>query len=364
MTAAVSHGPSALWYATRGAGATTLVLLTISVVLGICEVRRWQPGGVPRFAIAAMHRTISLLALALLAVHIVTTLLDPFPPIGVLNAAVPFVTDYRPLWTGLGTLASDMLVALAVTSLARRRLGYDAWRRLHWLAYACWPVALLHGLGNGSDADSTWMLALTMACVGAVVVAVGGRLAARPARPARGPVAGVLTLALVALVVWMAQGPLASGWARRAGTPAAVLAAFAPKAAPSPVRPAAVDALAKPFTARVSGTIRSGVSSGGVNVVDLSMRLTGGPRGVLRIRLGGQPLAGGGLHMERSAVAFGPPGDPARYRGRIDFLHGTQLRALVGSAGGRAVQLSLDLSLGRDRVGGQLRAVPVRNPGS
>ena len=120
----------------------TLLLLTASVVLGIGEVRAWRPAGTPRFAVAAMHRTVSLLAVALLAVHIVTTLLDPFPPIGAVNAVVPFQTDYRPLWLGLGTVASDLLVALAVTSLVRRRLGYRVWRGLHWLAYACWPVAL------------------------------------------------------------------------------------------------------------------------------------------------------------------------------------------------------------------------------
>ena len=142
MIAAAAHGPSALWYATRGAGAMTLVLLTASVVLGVGEVRRWRPAGAPRFAVASLHRTISLLAVVLLVVHIATTLLDVFPHIAVANAAVPFATDYRPLWMGLGTIASDLMLALVVTSLVRRRMGYRAWRGLHWLAYACWPVAL------------------------------------------------------------------------------------------------------------------------------------------------------------------------------------------------------------------------------
>jgi sulfoxide reductase heme-binding subunit YedZ len=365
MIAAASHGPSALWYATRGSGAMTLLLLTASVVLGIGEVRRWRPGGAPRYAVAALHRTISLLALALLLVHIVTTLLDPFPRIGLLNAGVPFATDYRPLWMGLGTLASDVLVALVLTSLVRRRLGYRVWRGLHWLAYACWPVAVLHGLGSGSDTRTAWMLALTTACVGAVVVALVSRLASVGTRPAvQIATAAITVLSGFGLAVWMAQGPLARGWARRAGTPAAVLAAFAPRAAPTPVRAAPDDALAKPFTAAIAGTIRDGTSADGLAVVDLSVSLSGGPPGVLRIRLGGQALSGGGVQMDRSAVTFGPPADPARYQGRIEYLQNSQLRALVGSTDGRAVRLTVDLSLGQGTVGGQVQGTPVRSTGA
>jgi hypothetical protein len=89
------------------------------------------------------------------------------------------------------------------------------------------------------------------------------------------------------------------------------------------------------------------------------MRLGGTPRGVLRIRLGGQPLPGGGLQMERSAVTLGPTRDPARYSGRIQVLNGTVMRSLVGSADGRAVRLTIELSLIGDAVGGRVRGVPV-----
>jgi sulfoxide reductase heme-binding subunit YedZ len=361
MIIAAGHGPSALWYATRGAGAVTLVLLTASVVLGIGEVRRWRPAGAPRFAVASLHRTLSLLALVVLVVHIVTTILDPFPRIGLLTAAIPFATNYRPLWMGLGTLASDLIVALIVTSLVRRRLGYRAWRGLHWLAYACWPVAVLHGLGTGSDAKTTWMLALTLGCVGAVVVALANRLAARGIAPGA-RISGVATMALagLGLAVWLPQGPLASGWASRAGTPASVLNAFTPPKVVAPrVRAAPVDVLAQPFSATLAGTIHNGVSSDGTAVVDLSMRLHGGPHGVLRIRLGGQATSGGGLQMSASSVTFGPPNQPSRYQGRIDFLQNSRLRALVGSADGHAVRLTVDLSLGQTTVNGRVVGTPV-----
>lgn len=361
---ASAHGPSVLWYATRGAGAVSLVLLTASVVLGIGELRMWRPAGAPRFAVGAVHRSVSLLALAFLVLHIVTVVVDPFPTIGLFNAVVPFVTSYRALWIGLGTIACDLMLAIIITSLVRRRLGFRAWRGVHWLAYAAWPVALLHGLGSGSDTKATWMLLLTLACVGAVLAALASRLAAREVRPGvrMGVTAGVLVGA-GALIGFVEQGPLASGWARRAGTPASVLSAFSPHTAVATAAakaPAAKpDPLVKPFSATVDGDVKNGVSSSGIGVVDLIMHTSSGPAGRLRIRLGGQPLPDGGLHMDRSAVTLGPPSDPGRYQGRIDFLQGTRLRALVGG-GGRAIRLTLDLSLNPQTVSGRLEATPVR----
>jgi hypothetical protein len=365
VTLAATHGPSALWYATRGTGAVTLVLLTASVVLGIAEIRTWRLGGASLFAVTSLHKSLSLLAVVLLAVHIVTTLLDPFPHIGVAVAVIPFVSSYRQLWVGLGTVAADLLLALVITSLVRRRLGYRTWCGVHWFAYACWPLALLHGLGTGSDGKSTWMVLLTLFCVAAVVLAVAGRLAAGTTPP-RVRLGGAVALALgiPALAIWAAQGPLASGWASRAGTPKSVLAAFgaparARAADPPPTRRQHVDAFARPFAGNLSGVIRRGQASDGSGVVDLRMRVTGGPAALLRIRLGGQTLQGGGLLMKRSAVTFGPPSATDRYRGRVQSLRDTTLRALVGTSRGRAVNLDIELSLQGDSVSGALHGTPV-----
>jgi DMSO/TMAO reductase YedYZ heme-binding membrane subunit len=353
-----AHGPSALWYATRGTGAIALVLLTASVVLGIGEFRGWRPAGAPRFAVAALHRTVSLLAVAFLAVHVATTLLDPFPRIGALNALVPFQTTYRPLWLGLGTVAADLLVAVAVTSVVRRRLGYGVWRGVHWLAYVSWPVALMHGIGAGSDTKSAWMLALTLVCVAAVWVALIGRLAG-PDTPASARIAGAAgaVVAALALGVWLPQGPLARGWARRAGTPADVLTAFSP---PARARRPPPDALARRFSSSVTGHVANGVSATGVAVADLRLRLDGTPHARLRIRLGGEPLAGGGLRMDASTVTLGPPGDPARYRGRVESLQNGRLSALVGAASGRGVRLDIELSLQGDAISGRVAGTPLR----
>jgi hypothetical protein len=360
VIAAAAHGPSALWYATRGAGATTTVLLTASVVLGIAEERGWRPGGSPRYAVAALHRTISMLALTMLAVHIVTTLLDPFPKIAVLAAFVPFATDYRPLWMGFGAVAADLLLAVIVTSLVRRRLGYRAWRGVHWAAYACWPVAILHGLGTGSDTKATWMLALTFGSVAAVVLAVLARVARAdtPARLRVGATAAAV-LTVVGLAAWAPAGPLAQGWAQRAGTPASVLTAFNPPAKRRPSARRVSDGFAHAFSADFTGPVREGTSADGTSVVDLRLRLQGQPHGVLRIRLGGSALPGGGLSMQRSAVTLGPPGRPTEYEGKVQFLQDNFLRAEVGSADGRAVRLSVGLSVDGGSVNGTVSGRPL-----
>jgi sulfoxide reductase heme-binding subunit YedZ len=215
----------ALWYLTRATGAVALFLLTLSVVLGIVNVRRFATPRTPRFVVDGCHRTTSLLVCALLAVHVGTSVLDGYAPIRLADAVIPFTGTYRPLWLGLGALAFDLLLALVVTSLARARLGVRAWRAIHWVAYACWPVAMLHALGTGSDVRAGWLVWLSAACAAAVLTALAVRLADRDvAAGTRVGVAGGLLLAAGALALWLPSGPLAPGWAAKAGTPARLIA--------------------------------------------------------------------------------------------------------------------------------------------
>ncbi|MGZ4192997.1 MAG: ferric reductase-like transmembrane domain-containing protein [Solirubrobacteraceae bacterium] len=218
-------GPSVYWYLTRASGAVALVLLTASVVIGIAAIARMRGPGVPRFIIDGIHRTASLLAVAFLVIHIITAVLDSFVSISLLAAVIPFIGSYRPLWLGLGAVAFDLLLAVAITSLVRARMGHSAWRGIHWLAYAAWPIAVIHGFGTGSDVHQPWLQAITVACIAAVLLAVVARAMIgwpdniRTRIGALG-MAGVFALGLL---VWLPGGPLGKGWARRAGTPASAL---------------------------------------------------------------------------------------------------------------------------------------------
>lgn len=165
------QGPG-LWYATRATGLVVLLLLTASMLLGILTAGRFSARGWPRFLSQGLHRNISLLVLVFLALHVGTTVIDTYTSIPLAAAVIPFASSYKPVWLSLGAVALDMLFALVATSLLRARIRHRAWRRVHWVAYACWPVAVAHGVGIGTDRSATWVIVLTITCA-ACVLAVG-----------------------------------------------------------------------------------------------------------------------------------------------------------------------------------------------
>ena len=172
-----------LWYTTRGAGAVSMILLSAVVILGVLSSVRFQSAGWPRFLTPALHRNLALMTLVFLALHIVTAVVDPFTHLGWLTAVVPFSSYYRTFWLGLGTIAFELLAAVVVTSLLRGLIGQVAWRAIHWLAYASWPVAVIHGFGTGTDALSAWFMVLSIVSVGAVAIAIVYRILQRSPDP-------------------------------------------------------------------------------------------------------------------------------------------------------------------------------------
>jgi DMSO/TMAO reductase YedYZ heme-binding membrane subunit len=220
VSAVVVTSSSPLWYATRATGLVALVLLTGSMGMGLLSSVRFQRPAWPRFVTLGLHRNLSLLALAFTVAHIVTTVTDSFVSIPLQDAVVPFISSYRPIWLGLGAIAFDLMLALTVTSLLRTRMSLRSWRLVHWCAYLCWPVAVLHGLGTGTDTPVNWVLGLTAACVLVIAGLTLWRLAvAWPARPVASTAGVVLVvLTLIAGGAWLGAGPLSANWSTRSGT--------------------------------------------------------------------------------------------------------------------------------------------------
>jgi sulfoxide reductase heme-binding subunit YedZ len=181
---------TAFWYASRATGVICLVLFSVVAILGILVNRQGRLPGLPRFAVTALHRNLSLLTVAFLATHIFTAIADGYAHIPWLSTVVPFTSGYERLWIGLGTVAIDLFAAVILTSLLRDRLTPSLWRAVHWLAYVSYPVIVVHSLGASKDLRSGWLLALTMATVFAVVTAIGYRIMsalATVSRPGRVP---------------------------------------------------------------------------------------------------------------------------------------------------------------------------------
>jgi hypothetical protein len=354
--AAVATATSPLWYATRATGLAALVLLTASVVLGVLTSVRFARPAWPRFVTVALHRNVSLLAVTFTGLHVVTTVTDPYASISVVSAVVPFTSPYRRIWLGLGAVAFDLLLAVLITSLLRVRVGLRAWRLVHWAGYLCWPVALIHAVGAGTDGAARWVLAGLAACAVAVAAAGAWRLAAGwPAHAAqRAGVAAAAVLFAIGAVVWMRAGPLSPGWARRAGTPAALLARSGGTGGVSGVRSGQSAFPAPPFQLPVAGTVTmaNGPASGERTV---TIAATSGTSARLRIVISGSAVAGG-VEMTRSQVSLGPPAAPARYAGRLVSLDGTAMQAIVTGAGQR-LALAIDLAQSGSTVTGTLTAV-------
>jgi len=353
-TAAVATATSPLWFASRATGLIALALLTGTVVLGVLTSVRFASPAWPRFVTVGLHRSISLLTMAFTGLHVLTTVTDPFASISPVSVAVPFTSDYRRVWLGFGAVAFDLLVAVLVTSLLRTRLSPRAWRAVHWAGYACWPVALVHGLGTGTDGAARWVLAVTAACALAVAVVVAWRLVAGwPAHAGlRLAAAGAAVAVALAIAGWAWTGPLRPGWARRAGTPAGLLARSAGDVGPAAgsagggsgaaaggSRSAAFPAV--PFQAPVTGTVAFAPGAAAADRT-VSLAMADGAAVRLKIVISG-PAVQGGVEMTASSVSLGPASAPTRYSGRIVTLEGSVMQAVVTGAGQR-LALAIDLT--------------------
>jgi sulfoxide reductase heme-binding subunit YedZ len=157
MTVAVHIVPA--WFTSRAAGIVALLLCSLSVTLGLLKVTGSVKSRIAGMSIRSLHEALALAALAMIAVHGLALLLDPFLKPGVAGVLVPFANPYRTVATGVGQLAAYGLVALSLSFYFRRAIGAAAWRKAHALIPAFWALGVIHGLTAGTDRFTWWFLA-------------------------------------------------------------------------------------------------------------------------------------------------------------------------------------------------------------
>lgn len=342
-------GGRAFWYLTRASGLVSLMLLTTTILLGVVASVGWTSERWPRFLSQDVHRNVSLLCLVFLGIHVATTVLDGYVPIGVVNVFVPFTSPYRPIYVGLGAVGLDLLVAVLITSGLRHRIGYGSWRFVHWLAYLCWPIALIHGLGTGTDTQLPATLAIEAACTATVLAAFAWRMATghtlpAPGRAAAGVGALVATLAIIGFAV---LGPLRPGWSHRSGTSSALLAQLAAKngtaaagtVGGSTATPPAASGTTPsvPFTSQLTGSRAATAPDAQGNIrVTLAMHLVDTAATPLTVVLIGAQ-SGGGVSLSSGTVAFGP------YKGPVTGLNGGTVVGTVSTPSPWVLTISLQI---------------------
>jgi len=196
------------WYAARAAGITAYLLLSGVVLVGLTMASKKPLGRWPRFAVEDVHRFGGLLVGAFVAIHVVTIAIDSWLPFTLGSLVVPFVSRYRPLWVGLGVAGAELLLALAVTNHYRRRLPYRLWRRAHYLNFAVWSAATVHGLASGTDRSAPWALGLYATAAGLVAAATTWRFSRGRVGVWVAPAAASAALGAVLLIVGLGAGPL------------------------------------------------------------------------------------------------------------------------------------------------------------
>ncbi len=379
-TTLTAVGGKAFWYLTRASGLVAIVLLSATIVLGVVASVGWTTQRWPRFLSQDVHRNVSLLCLVFVGVHVATTVADGYVPIGLLDVVLPFHSPYRPIYIGLGALGFDLLLAVLITSGLRHRIGYGSWRFVHWLAYLCWPIALVHGLGSGTDTPLPVVLFVEAVCTAGVLAAfawrlVTGRGLSVGGRTAAGAAAVVVVFAVAGFA---ALGPLRPGWSHRSGTSSALLAQLATRsggtaAAATPTAPSTPATTppataangssagsgpvpAVPFTSQVTGSqTQTQPDAQGTIQITLAMHLQDSGSTPLTIALVGQESGGGGVSLSSGSVTYGP------YHGAVVGLDGGTVTMQVAVPGGETLvaDLAIDQQTGaltgsvRGTAGGQ-----------
>ena len=154
----MTHDPT-FWIIARSSGLVAYALLTASVLAGIVLKARPFGKALKPADVTDVHRFLALLGLTAIAVHGVSLVLDR-------------TVNITPL----------ALVLVYASVSQRKRIGVKTWRSLHWLTYAIFALATVHGIAAGTDTSRPWALPLYGGAVGAVLAAAAWRALVPPAR--------------------------------------------------------------------------------------------------------------------------------------------------------------------------------------
>jgi predicted ferric reductase len=170
------------WILARSSGLLAYALLTSSVLAGLVLKARPFGAALKPSMVTDIHRFLALLGLGAVLAHALALLLDSSVSFGIVSLLVPGLAPYRPLWTGLGVLAAELMTVVYVSFSLRKHIGARTWRRLHWITYLVFGVATMHGLAAGTDSSQPWALGLYGGAVGAVAAATGWRALVPPTK--------------------------------------------------------------------------------------------------------------------------------------------------------------------------------------
>ncbi len=184
MTSSTNPLDYGWWLASRAAGVTSMVLVSLSVLLGLAMAAGLlQRKPAWKKSVVALHEQMAVAGLVAIGVHGITLLGDTWLKASPIDLVAPFFMSYKPGFTGLGVLAGWLAALLGLSFYARKWIGAKRWRSLHRATLLVWLMAAVHTLGAGTDAGSAWLQAIVAAPAAGILLMLPARLL-RPRRRA------------------------------------------------------------------------------------------------------------------------------------------------------------------------------------
>jgi sulfoxide reductase heme-binding subunit YedZ len=161
------------WITSRAAGTVALVLASASVGVGLAISGRLGRARGPELRVT--HEALSIATIGAVVLHALTLLGDSFFHPTLADLLVPFHMDYKEPYMAIGIISGWLILIFGLSYYARERIGVNRWKALHRLTAVAWILGVVHTLGEGTDAGTTWFLIVT----GIAVVPVTFLLLAR-----------------------------------------------------------------------------------------------------------------------------------------------------------------------------------------
>lgn len=159
-----------IWYTARASGLVTWALLAASVLWGLLLSSRLLRNRPRQAWLLDLHRFLAAAAVAFLAIHVTSIVLDSYVHFGVVEVLVPFTGSWHPGAVAWGIAGLYLLLALEITSLLRARLPKRVWRSSHFLSFPLFAVATVHGLTAGTDRHTFAMQAGLVGVAGVITL--------------------------------------------------------------------------------------------------------------------------------------------------------------------------------------------------
>jgi sulfoxide reductase heme-binding subunit YedZ len=163
-----------MWYAIRVSGVLAYLTLFLTTIAGLAI----SGSLLPKWAAILMPvHQLADLALSLALLHAALLLGDRYAGFTPETIVVPFRSSYEPFWSGLGIIALYLGAVVFWSVHIRPQIGYERWRKLHYLAFVVYLFALAHGLFAGTDRETFPLRVMYGATGGLVLLMIAIRTA-------------------------------------------------------------------------------------------------------------------------------------------------------------------------------------------